>query len=381
MKKTSALFAVLLVILLGVGPAFADFQYSETSKITGGSMVTMTKSLGVFSKNARSITEPQTTIHSLKGNRLRMEHSDGRIEIIDLDAKRFINIDNAKKTYSSMTFAEMKEAIARAQQRMQEEMDKASSKHPEAGKMKMTPKLSSEATGATRTILGLNTNELKTRMDMTMENDDPKTQAAMQNMSYSFRSDAWLAPEVPGHEQLRDFFEKMAREMDWAPGQFGAMGQNPMLGQAMTEFRKNAAKLKGLPLLQNVSFGLEGMTLTPDQQAKVDAAQKQGQAQQAQQDSSLPTSARDAITKGLGGMMGGFGRKKKQDATPATDASASGAAAGQPVQSAQMSNSMMDMTIEVTSYNSNSLDRSLFEIPAGYTQVQSDMQRELGGKQ
>jgi hypothetical protein len=33
---------------------------------------------------------------------------------------------------------------------------------------------------------------------------------------------------------------------------------------------------------------------------------------------------------------------------------------------------MMDMTIEVTSYSKDSLDASLFEVPAGYAQVQPE---------
>ena len=48
--KTTAIF----VLVFGVGLSFADFQYSQTTKITGGAFVSMTKTLGVFSKNART---------------------------------------------------------------------------------------------------------------------------------------------------------------------------------------------------------------------------------------------------------------------------------------------------------------------------------------
>ncbi len=137
MKFTLATRSTLFAILLTAGSVRADFRYSETSKVTGRSIVSMTRTLGAFSKNARSLTDPQTTTTSLKGNRLRVKHcdghSDGRIEMIDLNAKRFISIDNTKKTYSSMAFAERKAARARAQQHMQVEMAKANAKHPEAG--------------------------------------------------------------------------------------------------------------------------------------------------------------------------------------------------------------------------------------------------------
>jgi hypothetical protein len=51
----------IFVVVCGVGVSFADFQYSQTSKITGGALVSMTKTLGVFSKNARQMTDPQTS--------------------------------------------------------------------------------------------------------------------------------------------------------------------------------------------------------------------------------------------------------------------------------------------------------------------------------
>jgi hypothetical protein len=37
---------------------------------------------------------------------------------------------------------------------------------------------------------------------------------------------------------------------------------------------------------------------------------------------------------------------------------------------------MMDMTIEVTSYSKDSLDAGLFDVPAGYAQVQPDASRK-----
>jgi hypothetical protein len=36
----------------------------------------------------------------------------------------------------------------------------------------------------------------------------------------------------------------------------------------------------------------------------------------------------------------------------------------------------MDMTIEVTSYSADPLDAGLFDVPAGYTQVQPDADRK-----
>ena len=66
--------------------------------------------------------------------------------------------------------------------------------------------------------------------------------------------------------------------------------------------------------------------------------------------------------------------KKKQDQDNSNN---SGNSSGQ---SSSNSGSLMDMQTEVTSYSSNSLDKGLFEVPAGFTQVQRDPDEMLGGR-
>ena len=356
----------IFVVVCGVGVSFADFQYSQTTKITGGALVSMTKTLGVFSKSARQMTDPQTSTIMLKNNMLRTEHSDGRIEIIDADGKRFITIDNTNKTYSSMTFDEFKAALQKAQERAKEQQAKEVSKHPEAANVKITPKIDVQETGATRTVLNLPTKEVKMKIDMQMESTDPKAQEKAESMSMTVTSDSWVAASIPGYGEVRDFYLKLAKELDWLPGTMGSMAgmnMNPQMGPAMEEFRKSSVKLQGMPLLQTMTMGMGAQ----GQQAQAPQAQPTAQ----QSEDSKPTSAREALGKGLGGM---FGRKKKQDQDNSNN---SGNSSGQ---SSSNSGSLMDMQTEVTSYSSNSLDKGLFEVPAGFTQVQRDPDEMFGGR-
>jgi hypothetical protein len=359
--KATAIF----VVIYGVGVCFADFQYSQTTKITGGAMVGMAKALGVFSKNARQMTDPQTSTVMLKNNMLRTEHADGRIDIIDAEGKKFINIDTAKKTYSSITFEEFKAALQKAQERAKEEQAKEVSKHPEAANVKFTPKIDMQETGATKTLLNLPTKEVKMKIDMQIESTDPKAQEKAQGMQMTVISDSWVAPSIPGYGEVKDFYVKLAKELDWLPGAMGGMAgmnMNPQMGPAMEEFRKNAVKLQGMPLLQTMSMG------TGAQGQQMQAPPPQDSSQTQNQDSK-PTSAREALGKSLGGM---FGHKKKQE-----DDSSNGA--GNSSKPASDSGSLMDMQTEVTSYSSSSLDKGLFEIPAGFTQVQRDPDEMMGG--
>jgi len=374
------------------GMSRADFKYTQQSQVTGGALVSMSKTLGVFSKNAKQLTEPQTSTTMLKGNRLRLERSTGEIEVIDLDSKRFIRIDPATKTYTSQTFEEFKAALRQAQEKAKAEQAKAMKEHPDAQNIKIVPKFDAQATGQSKTILGLTANEMKMNMQMLMQSDDPKYKDQMQNASMTMTADSWIAPDVPGQEELQQFYMKLAKELDWLPGMMaGSFNMaSPQFGPAMDEFRKNAVKMKGLPLLQYTSMGTAANGASMPTQPPAQQQQQQGQVQQAAQDaatqtaqnqaqqevatSAIPSSAKDAVSQSIGGMFGGFGHKKKKD-QPAPTTTASTNTTAQP---AAGTGSLMDMKTEVTSFSNSSLDASLFQVPAGYTEVKKNPDDVLG---
>jgi hypothetical protein len=95
-------------------------------------------------------------------------------------------------------------------------------------------------------------------MEMEIQSDDPKVKQQMQSASYWMKSDSWIAPSVPGYDEMRQFYLKMAKELDWLPGTMvDSMNMaSPQLDPAMEEFSKNAVKINGMPLLQYVSFGI-----------------------------------------------------------------------------------------------------------------------------
>ena len=331
-------------LLAASGVSRADFKYTQSSKMTGGSLMSMTKTLGVFSKSARQINEPQLTTTMVKGNRMRSEHSDGTIQIIDLDGKRFINIDPNKKIYSTMSFDEFRAAMQRAQEQAKQAQEQAVTKNPQAANIKITPKIHSETTDATRTILDLPTKEVKWQIEMLMESTDPAVQQKAQNASMTMNSDAWIAPDVPGYDEMRQFYVHMAKQLDWLPATMGNMmaGMNAQMGPAMQEFQKNLATVKGMPLLQNLSFGMSATGVQQGDGSAPAATQPPPQ-QQTDDQGSVPTSTRDAIGKGMGSVFGGFGRKKKK-----ADQDAQTQPSSSPQQSGTASASLMEMQIEVT---------------------------------
>ena len=353
-------------LILATFPAYADFKYTESSKMTGGAMAGMMKFAGAFSKQARQGMQPTQSTTYVKGNMMRKDQADGNSQIVDLDGRRIISIDNQKRTYWIMTFEQMKAAIEQARQNVQSE--KASRPQGEQPpQVQMTPKVEVTSTGKTATVLNLPANEVLMRIDMEMQSTDPSTQG--QSASMWVKSNSWITPNIPGYEELTAFNQKLAKELAWAPGQI--MGGNPQMSQGMAQLRQNAGALKGFPLVQYVSMGMA---------ANGQAAPQGGQAQQPQspstgsQSSTQINSPGDALSKGLGGMIGGFGRKKKQQDQSAQGGSG-GDTAGLPPAPPSTPGSLMDLTVQVTGYSSDALDSALFSIPEGYTQVPSDFGR------
>jgi hypothetical protein len=365
-RKTSGFY--LGVLIFAAFPTYGDFKYTESSKMTGGAMAGMVKFAGAFSKQARQSMQPTESTTYVKGNLLRKDQGEGRSQIVDLDGRRIIFIDNQKRTYSITTFDQMKAALDRARESARSQ----SASQPQGeqpANVKVTPKVEVTPTGKTATILNLPSNEVQMRIDMEMQSTDPASQG--QSATMWVKSDSWITPNIPGYEELTAFYQKLGKELEWVPG--AVMGGNPQMSQGMAELRQNAAALKGFPLLQYVSMGMAGTGQAPAQG---------GQAQQSQtastesQSSSQLTSPRDAIAKSIGGM---FGRKKKQQQDQqAQGGSTGGEAAGQPAAPPATPGSLMDMTVQVTAYSSDTLDAGLFAIPPGYTQVQAPPEGEYG---
>jgi hypothetical protein len=321
----------VLVLLLAVMPAQADFSYQETSKITGGMMAGMMKVAGVFSKQAR---EPIQSTVALKGNRLAHRGSM-RASIIDLDAKTITEIDLQKKTYSVMTFDQMKQMLDDMAQKMHQQK-------PEA---QMDLKVSAKATGNTKQIAGFDAKEMLVRIEMQGTDEKSGQTGAM-----VVTTDLWIAPTIPGYSQMREFYRKMAAELNWTPGGNMFMAR-PDVAKGMAEAMKEISKLDGTPVYQTVTMGAAGTAPADGTQT---ASAPPAQQQQAE---------RPSIGGALAGRFG-LGRKKQQDSQPAQQQQQSQSAPG----------ALLEMTTEYSAFSSASVDASLFEVPAGFKKVEPKMQ-------
>jgi hypothetical protein len=379
MKGTIAT-GVCVVLMLGSVPAHADFKYTETTQMTGGSLMNMMKTVSMFSKQASKSTQPTTTTHAVKGNRLRTENADGKIQIIDLDGRRFIEIDPQKKTYSEMTFDEMKAAMDRAMERVQQQPQQESKpQDPKQQGATATVNAKVNVTPGTATwkILGQTANEMKVQIDMevTAQPTNGAQDSAAANAQASGQPagpvsgtistivDTWVAPDVPGYKELGEFYGRMGKETNWVPP--ASVHVDPRVSESLGELQKNQGRLKGLPLLEYVTTS---MVLPPGTAADAQNTNGSNSSASGASSNNPPTSASDAMMKGLGGMFGG--RKKKNDAT-ADPNSPNSQSSQNPPPPPSTPGSLMEMTTQVTSFSDAALDAGIFEVPAGFTKVPS----------
>ncbi|SPE22571.1 conserved exported hypothetical protein [Candidatus Sulfopaludibacter sp. SbA3] len=308
------------IMTLAVSPLLADFSYQEKSTVTGGAMMSMLKVAAVFSKQAR---EPIETTVSVKGDRM-VTRSSMHATIVDLNSQTITSVDLQKKTYSVMTFEEMKQMMEQMQQKMQN-----AKKNGDAPEMNF--KVSVNDTGNKKEVNGYDAKEMILKMEM--EGTDEKSG---QKGGMTITTDMWVAPAINGYGEVREFHKRMAEKLNWTPGGNAFMAR-PEVTKGMAEVYKEASKIDGMPVQQKVVMGVAGDP----------GAQQQQQQQPAERPS-------------LGGLLG-VQRAKKMSSDQPADSSQPG--------------SLLEMTTEMSGFSSSAVDDAQFHVPAGFKKVEPDKRR------
>lgn len=355
------------VALLSATSLLADFQYQETTKITGGALAGLMKFAGAFSK---TVNEPITSTVYVKGN--RMAHIDARAgSIIDLDKETITHIDFEKKTYSVMTFAQMRQAFEQAMAKAKEQP-----RQNDGETVDLNVKASVKETGASKDINGYNTKQYI--MTLVMEGKDQKSG---QTGAMGVTSDMWLAPDIADYQEIREFQRRMAEKLGMMMGG-GIMDRmqmmQPEVAQGLVQAAKEMSKMKGIPVMTVMRMGAtqNGQPLPAASEAP-EAAKAEGPSAGDIAGRAAGNAAGSAVESrmgrlgglaGLGGGLGGFGRKKKQEEPPQQ---AQAPAAGQ-----QGGGILVEATTESSGFSSASVDPSKFEVPAGFKEVQPEIERQ-----
>jgi hypothetical protein len=361
--------------------SLADFRYDETTKITGGSLLSMAKFAASLSKQSPAITDPVHSTVLVKGN--RMAHIDqNSSEIVDLDNETITHIDHAKKQYSVITFQEMKAAMEEARKKAQEQQPNQPPS-PATAPPELSFKVNVTNTGASKQVAGLSATESILKMTMAA-----KDQSSGQTGSMAMTNDMWMAPEIPGYSEVRDFNQRMAQKMgtiftgELSPAMLSAQ---PGMSAGMADMVKEMSKLEGVPVSQIMRMGTttDGSPLPAASEAPLPqsngptAGSVANQAASNAANSAANTATSNAessaashmgsfgSTLGSLGGLGGFHKKKPQDQPQQQ----------QPPAAPQNWMVLIESSTEMTNFSSAAVDSALFNVPAGYTKVASEYQK------
>jgi hypothetical protein len=355
-----------LVMALSAPFSLADFRYDQSSRMTGGSMMAMMKMASKFSKGAM---DPVNSTIAVKGNRMVMNHGK-TATIYDLDKETITDINFEKKEMSLTTFAEMKAFL-----------DKAVLK---SGTTESNVEVDVKETGKEEVVAGMKAREFL--MTMKVEATDPQTgkKGEMQ-----FEMSNWLAPKLPGYEEVGDFYKRMSEKMDMR-AMFGGAGQAGM-AKGMAEAAKKMAAMDGIPVLQ-----ITRMIPTDPEQLRQMGEAQQAQASQPSQPApsagqAAEQAAGQAATSAVANKMGRFGglgstglsglggmKKKKQEPAPPPEPAPTAAATPEAMGvkgSFSSEVSMMEMTIESKNHSNAAVDDGMFGVPSGFKTVKGTVQK------
>jgi hypothetical protein len=353
--------AVLCVVVTTSSSLYADFTYTETTQMTGGSMLGLMKMAGAFNKQARQAGDPIVSTVAIKGNRMAHINPD-HTEIIDLDAETITSIDALKRQYTMVTFAQMKQQIEAAAEKMKAQQQKTEASAPQQpSTTDVSFQIHVRNTGQAKDVSGLNASESILTMNM-----DATDKSSGQTGSLAITNDMWLAEEIPGYDEVKEFYRKFAEKM----GTVFSSAINPAMlaqyqgaGKGMADMAKEMSKLKGTPVLQVMRMGMttDGTPLPAASEAPLPPPPA-GPAMPSAGDVAKQ-SASSAISSKLGGFgLGGFGKKKADPPPPADPPPAT--ATAQPTSSV-----LMETSTQMGGF-SRTVNEANFAIPAGFKQVQ-----------
>jgi len=404
MNHRKATTVVALVLMHQV--AFADASYQSTTQITGGSLVETMQKMSFLSHSIKDMLAPITTTTMVHGNQKAVVGKDST-EITDLDGERIIHIDNVKKTYTVITFAEMRQAflnMPKQMEKMQAQTKQAQPQQPSDIKTSFDMKVNN--TGITKSVNGLEAQEqvIIMTMKVTMTNPPPPPAGqpvdpnAPTSMNYTITTDTWVAPDPPEIKEIADFDLRFGQKLmegvdmkemaeQWKQMQASSnaataqlLGGQPGASDAMAQMAKEMAKLKGTRVLETTSMGglapagtvtASDATPPPTGQSVAGDVATNTATQTASGEASQASGKTGIFTNALASsVLGGFHHKKAAPAPTPAPAPAPTTATGAPAMQTVV---LMSTTTQKSNFSQASVPSSAFQIPPGFKKLPSPM--------
>lgn len=282
----------LVALMLGFGATLdADVKTQERTQIKFEGM--LGRMMNLF--GGKGAKEGVVDSVALKGNRM-LSLNDTNGQIIDLDEEKVYDLDVKRKTYSVVTFAQMRQQMEEALKKAQKDVQEARRDAPAdttKPEREMEVDFTVKETGQARQIAGFDTKETLATITVREKGKKLEESGGMV-MSVSM----WMAPSVPGLKEIAEFRMRYAQKLygpqmaHTAQDMAQALAMYPAMKDAMAKFQAESGKMSGVAVMTTSTF-----------EAVANAEQ------QAQQEKQAEAQKGDESARGVGGLVGGLGRR------------------------------------------------------------------------
>ena len=218
--------------------------------------------VGIAAKMGGANTHNIVSTTYVSGHRMRTDNEESGT-IIDLDAERITNIDNKAKTYSSMTFTELGDAMRQATSAMREDQAQARGTNGRAApnttgssdsqdKMHVTYKVAVDRTGAHQKIAGYDAERVF--ITISLEGDTVRSDGKTDEVgTLVLLLDQWMskgAPQIAAMAEFqRAYAQKLGKEFQsQARGLQSAFAADPRIKEGFDAAATEMKKVDGIPL-------------------------------------------------------------------------------------------------------------------------------------
>jgi hypothetical protein len=275
--------------------------------------------------------------------------------ITRLDKELIWTLDSDKKSYTELTFEQMKKMME-SMGSLGGVLNQAKADSLRKAMEKLSATVEVNKTGEKKTISGLECE----RVILTLRSEIKDTIRAVTDTTW-VKNDLWMVPIDKSPSELRNFDLKMAEKMGFAEG--GAMaGLLNQYADAMKKLQDKIKELKGYPLASTFSIV---MTTHAEQKAKAETQVKDTTQQQTAQEEETPITEQKGVKSALGGL---FNKKSKEEAKKKEEEKQK--EKPEQAQAQQGPKTVVEMTTETQKIETSGIDASVFEIPAGYKKVE-----------
>lgn len=357
----------LVLALLLASTAAADVTIQET---------TVSEGLGGFGNG----TTHRTTIVAGDASRSEDEATyTGRfktiagggkprtsVSITRIDKEVVWDLDPQKKTYSQLTFAEMRELMAKGLAGAD-----AAGRDAGAEDAEMTFTVNVRRTGAKQDVNGLPAEQAV----VTCVGRPRDAGADAKDREVRFVMDMWLTKDAPGAKEMAGFSRRFAAKMGLDPqlSNIGGTVQQ-MYGGAMKELAARMKDLDGYPVRSTFTIdGAAGPPAASGQETAARTAEREREKAQAEADEKTQdrqdagaVGAAAASGEGVTGKLGGLLGRKLGGIAQRKAAEKAGKSAGEKDSPGAAGGHMFKVVTEVTGISTSPAPAGSFEVPAGY---------------